>query len=528
MATETTNFGLVMPDGTDPVDVSAFNEDLETIDAEMAKPPLTVNGNQPDSERNIQINTVPLADNLVSDESQIATGAFVLRSSGGDASIANGLANVSVISGNAVKTGYVEQVINLSVVPISDSGISATVDEETLVSYMATSGTVTFTYSSSWSPSVSNYGITVTGTPDAGDQIILNYTKGNRGTIAIPNPVKLISTGWNLYNNTNGFAMCPRYSDTYGYMISGSYSAVEFSATQTGSRQTIVPVSGHFTVPSDGYVFVTGGNATNTAIYMTWSDWTDGTPESFAPYSQTEVDLSGVMVNFPNGLMRVGTTADEINFNTQTAVSRIARIAYTAENLESIIESGLPYDTDQNYIYHVRSEAITYSIDLDGEYTANDHGTELFTGTNIPTYATILYGQDLAGKLRRDVVTISPMDLTDTQKAQVRESIGAADSGILNGAFKIESYNYVLPSDIQPMGTMIINDENMHVVPIAGYSLIGVIRYDIGHKGLALTGCSANGAGKLYVTLTNRLTSIAGYNSNFGVQCLWVRSELLS
>lgn len=518
-----------MPDGTDPVDVSAFNEDLETIDAEMAKPPLTVNGISPDPvTRDIPITTVSLADNLVSDESQIATGAFVLRSSGGDASIANGLANVSVISGNAVKTGYVEQVINLSVVPISDSGISATVDEDTLVSYMQTSGTVTFTYSSSWSPSVSNYGITVTGTPDAGDQIILNYTKGNRGTIYIPNPVKLISTGWNLYNNTSGFAMCPRYSDTYGYMISGSYSAVEFSATQTGSRQTIVPVSGHFTVPSDGYVFVTGGNATNTAVYMTWADWTDGTPETFAPYSQTEVDLSGVMVNFPNGLMRVGTVADEINFNTQTAVSRIARIAYTAENLESIIESGLPYDTDQNYIYHVRSEAITYSIDLDGEYTASDHGTELFTGTNIPTYATILYGQDLAGKLRRDVVTISPMDLTESQKEQVRESIGAADSGILNGAFKIVGYSVSLPSDIQAMSTIILTEETFGITPISGYSMIGIIRYDIGHKGLAFTALACNNAGKVYITLTNRLSSVAGYLSLIKIECLWVKSELLS
>lgn len=456
----TPHFGLNKPAESDITYVSDLNENADIIDAEMFKPPLSVNGITPNPlTRDIPVTTVPLADNLVSDESQISTGAFVLRSTGGDASIASGTANVSSIAGNAVKTGYVQQAINLTIVPVSSSGINATVDEETLVSYMQTSGTVTFTYTTAWTPSVSNYGITVSGTPDAGDQIILEYTKENRGTISIPNPVKLISTGWNLYNNTAGFAMCPRYSDTYGYMISGSYSALEFSATQTGARQTITPVSGHFTVPADGYVFVTGGNATNTAIYMTWSDWTDGTPESFAPYSQTEIDLSGVMVNFPNGLMRVGTVADEINFNTQTAISRIARIAYTAENLESIIESGLPYDTDQNYIYHVRSEAVTYSIDIDGEYTASDHGTEIFTGTTIPVYATILYGQDLAGKLRRDVVTISPMDLTEAQKAQVRESIGVVPDSLVTETVTASSGLTLSFAKIGRVCTMSINGQ---------------------------------------------------------------------
>lgn len=475
---KTTYFELNKPAGTDPVAISELNDNMDTIDTEMHKPPLTVNGVSPDASRNVSIETVPLAENLVSDESQVVTGSFVIRASGGDASIENGTANISTIMGNSVKTGFVQENISLTViqaVPDDDDPLGATVDRDTLVAYMASSGTVTFMYSTAWSPDVSLYGITVTGTPHTSDQIILNYTKGNRGTIAVPNPVKFVATGWNLYNNTAGYARVPKYSETYGFIISGTYTLLEFSSTLSGSRTTITPTSGHFTIPSDGYLFVTGGNATDTAIYMTWGDWTDGTPESFAAYSQEEIDLSGIMVNFPTGLMRVGAVADEINFNTQTAVKRITRISYDEDDLAELISNGIPYDTDTNYIYYVRPDPVSYEFDLDGDYTANDHGTELFTGTTTPAYATILYGQDLAGKLRRDVVTISPMDLTDEQKAQVRQSIGAlGEIAGLTGLFMTKTYtlleNYSLSGNNY-------KNESADMPEEEGYTPVGIVSY---------------------------------------------------
>ena len=64
---------------------------MNKIDTELFKPPLTVNEIQPDPEtRNIPITTVPLADNLTSDEAQINTGTFIIRTAGGEASVANG------------------------------------------------------------------------------------------------------------------------------------------------------------------------------------------------------------------------------------------------------------------------------------------------------------------------------------------------------------------------------------------------------------------------------------------------------
>ena len=506
MSTQTTNFEMTMPGTSDTYDISTYNTNLQKIDTEMAKPPLTVNNTSPNASRNIQIDTVPLADNLVSDESQVITGDFILRASGGDASISNGTANLSSVMGNMVKTGYVEQFIGLEVIPYSTSEITATINEATLVAYMNSSGEVTFTYSTSWSPDVTNYGITVSGTPDAGDKIVLTYVKGNRGTITVAAPVKLISTGWNLYNHSVKYARVPKYSDSYGFMIEGSYSTVKFSTTLNGSKTTITPVSGHFTIPNDGYVHVTGGNSTNTAIYMTWGDWTDGTPETFQAYTQDEIDLSGIMVNFPNGLMRVGNVADELNFNTHVAYQRIGRLSYSAENLATVEASGLPYDTDENYIYYVLSEATTYDIasDFDSAYTANDHGTELFTGTTIPTYATVLYGQDLAGKLRRDVVTISPMDLSPEQKAQVRNSIGAVSTDILNGMFRYD-YKKLLSNVSISANGYTVQEANMPTV--SGYTPLGIVGYRISGANSTYVSvfreCYFNTSGKIEIGLKN-------------------------
>jgi hypothetical protein len=428
-------FNLFKLQKTDKYNIAQFNSNMDIIDAEMAKPPLTVNEIEPDPEtRNIQIETVPLADNLTSEEAQINTGTFIIRTSGGAASIADGAAWLSDIHGNQVKTGYVPESLNMTVTPAErpepepgedPDTISATIDRDTFVEAVSTSGTITLTYTTDWSADPATYGITVTGTPISGDVITVVYVKENRGTITTAAPTSFISTGWNLYNHAAGYARVVNYSEEYGFMIDGTYTKVEFATTLTGTKTEIIPVDGYFTVEEDGYVFVTGGNDTDTAIWMTWGDWTeepnDGTWEA---YSQTSIDLSGVMVNFPNGLMRVGNFYDEINLNTQRAYSRVQKLEYTAENLEDVIASGVPYDTDTGYIYAVRTLPVTYTINLSGDYTVNDHGTEMFLGTSIPVTVSALYGNDLKNKLRRDVLTISQQTLTAEQQAQVQANLG--------------------------------------------------------------------------------------------------------
>lgn len=495
-------FNLIKPAKTDRYKVSDFNANFDTIDTEMHRPPLTVNGVLPDSTtRNIALQTVPLADNLSSDDAIFNQGEYLVRTSGGGASISDGTASLSTIKGNMVKTGYIAEEINMTVnavprvappqitatldvetfetyvetagtytltyttswsanptlygvtvtnTPVSGdqivivwdgeneptmtvnaverpvpAAITATLNRETFVSYVTQSGTVTLSYTSGWSANPALYGITVQNTPVSGDSIVVVYVKENRGTITPANITAFNATGWNLYQASEGYAMVVRYSDDYGYKIGGSYSLVNFATTPTGTSTAVdVDANGYFNVPGDGYVLVTGGNST-TYIYPTWSDWTEGYEGTFQNYTVNSIDLSEIMVSFSAGLLAVGDVRDEINFNTQAATSRIQRLAYTAENLAAVIESGVLYDTDTNYIYAVRENPVVTAFSLNGAYTVSDHGLEFFTAsTTTPPITETIYGDNLKDKLRTDVLTISEQTLSATQQAQVFRNIG--------------------------------------------------------------------------------------------------------
>ena len=113
-------FNLIKPAKTDPTAIAQINSNMDVIDTEMHRPPLTVNDIEPDPEtRNIPITTVPLADNLTSDEAQINQGTYIIRTSGGEASIADGSAWLSDLRGNMVKTGYVPESLNMTVTPVA-------------------------------------------------------------------------------------------------------------------------------------------------------------------------------------------------------------------------------------------------------------------------------------------------------------------------------------------------------------------------------------------------------------------------
>ena len=412
---------------------------LKTVFLQIADAVKTVNGEEPDENGNISITSVLFAENLESSMNQRNSGTFIERPTGSGATVEDGEATLLVIRGNSVHTGYVAEVITPSTnAPGTLTNIA--VDRDTFVGEVYESGTITITYTTEWSTEPSVYGITYSGTPVNGNTISVVYVAEERGTITVADPRAFVATGWNLYKNTtvgdySGYARVLRYSDdeeNHKFGIDGAYNSLKFSATYDGAKTDLSPDSdGYFTIPSDGYVWVKGGNSTDTAIWMTWDDWggEDGYAGSFAVYSEDEIDLSDVMTTyFPNGLLKAGTVRDEINLNIGQAVSRVERLTYNATNRATAEASGREYEFDEDYIYLARAatDIVPVSIEVSGGISVNDHGMELFANTDIPVPAQLLYGNNLKNKLERNVLVNSQQTLSSAQQTIVRANIGAA------------------------------------------------------------------------------------------------------
>lgn len=335
--------------------------------------------------------------------------------------------------------------------------ITVTIDRDVFVAYVSESGTTLLTYTTGWSADPALYGVTVANDPLAGDQIRIVYVKEDRGTITQAAPTALVATGWNLYNPLTGYARTPKYSETYGYRIGGTYTGISFAETPTGATEEITVTNGLFTVPSDGYVLVQGGDAT-TYIYTTWSDWQEAYQGDFESYTESVLDLTAIMTaRFPHGLMRVGDVRDEINLNTGRAISRIERMLYTAENIAALGDR--EYEADTTYIYAVRTTEVINNISLDEKMTVNEHGIEFFRDSAVGVYAEILYGINLKDKLRRNVLTISEQTLTAAEKAQVQNNLNVPDgTAVIDLIVRLQN------------GLAIIVDGDTAIAPVpAGY-----------------------------------------------------------
>ena len=418
--------------------------DTTTVKEAIEEKISSVNGTGPDENGNVQVDHTLTADNLTSSNSQTNTATYVRRTTGGSSPIHTGLAWMNLIRGNRSHTGYVPESLTPSDTQApreeGDAPLTYTIDNATFITKVSgASTTKTFTYTSSWSEDISEYGITAENMI-SGDQITVVYVAEARGTIVQSQPEKFISTGWNLFNSTLGYAIGLKYAETAKFRIKGTYTAVKFSSTIDGAKTTITPVDGLFTISSNGYIWVDGGNSTDTEVYMTWTDWegaNDG-PDTFEAYAESVIDMSALFTGegcpFPYGLLQCGEIRDEINFNTGTATSKIDRLAYSAENLATVQTYGRPYEYDTNYIYYEKAEYGEADLDdygLDGQYDADDHGLEMFSGTPIAVYAVAVYGNSLKNKLETDVLTISAQTLTNTQKGQARTNIGAASQADL-------------------------------------------------------------------------------------------------
>ena len=419
----------------------------------------TVNGKAPGNNGNVQVEEVDYARNLVSTSAQQGAGMILERTSGGSATVKSGEAQVQALRGVMHHSGVVQEVID---VVSNNDALTLTVNNDTLRAAMAeeTSPKV-FTYSgSAWDDTLGDYGITISsGTPEANDTITINYVAGSRGTITTATPTGFKATGYNLYQSGLGYARVVKYA--YPYFIGGQHSAIAWSETPTGTQTALTEDNGVFDVPGDGYVHVTNGNSTTTYITTVWTDWTSGKdtkePTAFETYTESGFDMSGLFGSgktFEHGMTAVGNVYDEINFETGKAISRIERMAYDDDTITALELAGRAWEADEDYIYAVRTpsgieshttDLSTISSSLTGDYTVNDHGLEMITGSTVSVYILVLYGNNLVRKLERDVLTVDQVanNLTTEEAGKVLDARQGKvlKDGILPEAFKIVSYS---------------------------------------------------------------------------------------
>lgn len=501
-------------------DGSTVAERIEALELNTAGAVKSVNGETPDDTGNVALNRVAYADNLLSSGSQNSEAEFLIRASGGDASISDGDARIASIRGRAVHSDYVAEV--LEAVPSNDD-LTVTINRETFLEAVSGSTTFTLTYTSSWSTDPANYGITVTGTPGNGDTIAVTYVQEERGTIEFSDPQAFIATGWNLYNREEGYARVAKYSETYGFRVGGTYTSISWSDTEDGA-QTLIQVNDRdFDIPDDGYIFVSGANS-STEIYMTWSDWTaQANGGVHQGYSQSVVNLAGIMMGtFPDGLMAVGDVSDEISFADRRAYSRIERIPYSEEARAEAADTGRPYDVDTDYIYLVRDMAVeTQLADGLGKYTVNGHGIEMIDGTEIAPEVRIVYSNDLKNKLERDVLTISQQSLTSSQKNQVRNNIGALTMNDMAGLMKSISYSYSY--SISSSSNINITKSNLKISNPSGYTPVAVAAFNTGSQYAMVTKISI--ASDSIVSLANTRGSTT--TGTFSLRLLFAKTSVI-
>ena len=179
---KTTHLELIKQDPNKAPDIAKEHSNLDKLDEEVYKRAKSVNGVQTGEDGGIQLRMVPYAENLETSASQSSDEEFIIRTTGGDASLEDGDAWLTLLRGSRKHTGYTAQSVDMSVIPMArpvPAAITAELNIATFEAYVQQAGTYTISYTDSWSTSPATYGITVSNTPIDGDSITVVWDGEN-------------------------------------------------------------------------------------------------------------------------------------------------------------------------------------------------------------------------------------------------------------------------------------------------------------------------------------------------------------
>ena len=115
---------------------------------------LTINGIEPNEYGDVPVTRGNYAGDLESSFSQTSMGEYIQRTSGGNASIEDGDAWLSILQGHREPEGYVPEYRDFNVYPVDEEdGISATIDWDTFLGQVADTVTLTC-FGSIWEKSM--------------------------------------------------------------------------------------------------------------------------------------------------------------------------------------------------------------------------------------------------------------------------------------------------------------------------------------------------------------------------------------
>lgn len=366
--------------------------------------------------------------------------SFVFRTTAGDASISTGKARLIAIEGNTTQTGHQEGEQSITVyAPVS--GITASfIDVNAFEEAVAAEGFtnsqpmyITRDANENWvvenaygqghfeitdTDLYYTWGIEVIGTPVENDMILATAIAGSIGTLSTATPTSFVSTGYNQYNATAGYA---HVKGSNQYRISGTYTSLGFTTEVGGTTTAVTVTGGKFTPSEGGYIYVNGASG-DILIALVWSGIRDTDP--FEAYETSTITIPTVdasnnpLPTATYGIPSVNTVRDELNFDEKKYYQRVGHYAYSVENLATVQALGVDYWYDESDIFYVLASPITYTLadSVSGEYIANDFGTEEFVGTTQAPLTDVFYADNLVDKLRNlaDIQTIgSGLTLTD-------------------------------------------------------------------------------------------------------------------